>query len=54
MKTVIVILISIILILGDLVLYWTLGPAVARIDSKVQGDIEQECAERYGIQVLEE
>lgn len=41
-KIVIAIIVAIVVVVGMVLLHWTIGPAIARIDARVQGDIEQE------------
>lgn len=41
-KIVIAIIVAIAVIIAGALIYWAVGPAVARIDARVQGDIEQE------------
>lgn len=41
-KIVIAIIVAIAVVVGMVLLHWTIGPAIARIDARVQGDIEQE------------
>ena len=41
-KIVIAIIVAIALIVAGTLIYWAIGPAVARVDARVQGDIEQE------------
>lgn len=41
-KIVIAIIVAIAVVIGGVLLHWAIGPAIARIDARVQGDIEQE------------
>lgn len=41
-KIVIAIIVAIAVVIGGVPLHWAIGPAIARIDARVQGDIEQE------------
>lgn len=41
-KIVIAIIVAIAVVVGGVLLHWAIGPAIARIDARVQGDIEQE------------
>lgn len=42
MKVALGILITVVVICAIVGIYWAVGPAIARIDARVQGDIEQE------------
>ena len=41
-KIVIAIIVAVAVVIGGVLLHWAIGPAIARIDARVQGDIEQE------------
>ena len=41
-KVVIATIVAIAVVIGGVLLHWAIGPAIARIDARVQGDIEQE------------
>lgn len=41
-KVVIAIIVAIAVVVSFTLLHWAIGPAIARIDARVQGDIEQE------------
>ncbi len=41
-KIVIAIIVAIAVIVGGTLIYWAVGPVIAKVDARVQGDIEQE------------